>query len=160
MQLMGILNLFKRTERPFLPRIDHPIFGRMEATLVNEDGSYFWETPDGVPTTNGPISIFLDGDVNGPSEAQIVLWRWIDENSQQLINAVRPFLLDRLREFGLESRISDLVWNATGLTSDGASCSSWDLSFELSSGKSRFDGAILTAYFVDGVPTGVVSFDD
>ena len=46
---MGILNLFRRAT-PSLPRIEHPLFGPMEATLVNDDGSLFWETPDGVPT--------------------------------------------------------------------------------------------------------------
>ena len=157
---MRFLNLFKRAERPPLPRIDHTVFGRMEATLVNEDGSYFWETPDGVPTPKGPISIFLDGRMDGPSEAQVALWAWIYENSERLINSAQPILLDRLREFGLERHIGDLVWSAAGLSPDGDRNGRWDLSFELSAGNSRFDGAILTAYFVEGVPTGVVNFDD
>ncbi len=157
---MGILNLFKRAECPSLPSIDHPVFGRMEATLLNEDGSYFWETPEGVLTPSGPISIFLDGSIDGPSNAQVALWDWIYANSERIINSAQPLLLDRLREFGLESHVGDLVWCSAGLSPDGDRDGNWDVSCKLSASNSRFDGAILTVYFAQGVPTGVVNFDD
>jgi hypothetical protein len=156
---MGILNFFTRA-KPFLPRIEHPVFGPMEATLINDDGSYFWETPDPLPTAKGPVSIFLEGQIDGPSEEQVSLWRWIYENSERFAKSAEPRLLDRLREFGLEEHIGNLHWSAAGLSPDGDKCGPWDMSFTLSADKSRFAGAILTAYFEDGVPTGVVNFDN
>ena len=148
---MGIMNLFKRAKP--LPRIEHPIFGPMEATLADEDGSYFWETRDPIPTSKGTISVFLDGSIHGPSEEQIALWRWIHDNSERLAKSAEPLLLDRLRAFGLEEHICDLVWTAAGLSPDGDKLGPWDMSFELPS------GAILTANFENGVPTSV-TFDD
>jgi|GEM_PF-3942122 len=155
---MGILSFFTR-DRPSLPRVDHPVLGPMEATLVNKDGSYFWETSGPLVTPKGSISVFLDGSINGPSEEQVALWNWIYENSERLARSAEPLLLDRLRDFSLEAHIGDLVWSAAGLSADGDRSGTWNLSFDLSAEGSDQDGAILTAYFENGLPI-VVSFDD
>ena len=149
---MGIFSIFKRSS---LPRIEHRVFGQMEATLVNEDGSYFWETPEPFPTAKGPISVFFDGSGEGPSAEQISLWQWIYDNSERFSQLAKPLLLDRLNDFGLEARIDDLIWTGVGLSPDGEKDGPWDMSFELPGDHSP----ILTAYFKEGIPT-TVSFDD
>lgn len=151
---MGILSFFKKA-RPSLPRIDHPIFGEMVATMVNENGSLFWENPDPFTTPKGQISVFLDGKDSGPSEEQVALWQWIYNNIGLLTKAAEPLLLDRLRDLGLEDCIGDLVWIAVGLSPDGNRNGPWDISLELPAKH----GAILTAYFENEVPTAV-SVDD
>jgi hypothetical protein len=156
---MGILNFLKRA-RPSLPQIEHPVLGSIEATLANDDGSYFWETPSPLPTGKGPISVFFDGGIEGPAEEQVALWEWIYENSERFTKFAEPLLLNRLREFGLETYIGNLVWSAAGLSPDGDRRGPWDMSFTLSVNGNRYDGAILTAYFANEAPTGVVNFDD
>jgi hypothetical protein len=151
---MGILSFFKRA-RSSLPCIEHPIFGLMDATIVNKDGSLFWETRNSFPTSKGPISVFLDGDAKGPSEAQVVLWQWVYDNMEHLTKAAEPLLLDRLKDFKQEEHIGDLTWISVGLSPDGNKSGPWDLSFELPTKR----GAILTVYFENEVPTGV-SVDD
>jgi hypothetical protein len=151
---MSILSFFKKA-RPSLPRIDHPLFGHMVATLVNENGSLFWENPDPFTTPKGQVSVFLDGKDCGPSEEQVALWQWIYDNLERLTKAAEPLLIDRLRDFGLEDRIGDLVWTAVGLSPDGSRDGPWNISFELPAKH----GAILTAYFENELPKAV-SVDD
>lgn len=127
----------------------------MTATLVNDDGSFFWETPEPISTQRGQISVFCDGDTCGPSEQQIALWHWVYSNVEHLTKIAKPLLLDRLRDFGLEERINDLVWTAVSLSPDGTKDGPWDISFEMPIKHS----AILTAYFRNGIPIGV-SVDD
>ncbi len=156
---MGIIGFFRKPKQ-VLPRIQHPVFGWLDATLHNDDGSYFWETPDAVRTPKGEVSVFLDGPVTGPSEAQVALWEWMYANSKSLAQSAEPHLLQTLADFGLECDLSDLTWSAVGLSADGSIEMPWDMSFTLSLTGSKFDGAILTAYFAAGVPTGVVSLDN
>lgn len=156
---MGILNFFKGG-KPSLPKIEHPVFGAIEATLKNDNGSYFWESPNPLPTEKGPISVFFDGGIDGPREEQVALWEWIYENSERFTEAAEPMLLDRLRDFGLERYIGNLAWSAAGLSPDGDRRGPWDMSFTLSVDDNPYDGAILTAYFANEAPTGIVNFDD
>jgi hypothetical protein len=151
---MGILSFFTKAEAS-LPSIEHPVFGKMEATLVNDDGSYFWETPEHLDTLKGPIGVFCDGPVEGPSDEQVALWNWIYENSERLAKLAEPLLVDRLQSFGLQPQAGNLVWSAVGLARDGHKDSPWDMSFNLSAENHRLGGAILTAYFEGGAPTGV-----
>ena len=130
----------------------------MEATLLNDNGSYFWETPDPLVTEKGEISVFLDGPLDGPSEKQVAFWQWLYVNSETLAEAAQPLLRDRLREFGLDASVSSLVWSAAGLSTNGNQDGSWDMSFTLSTA-GKLQGAILTAYFENGVPT-IISLDD
>lgn len=146
---MSIFSFFKRA-KPSLPQIDHPVFGPMVATLANDNGSFFWETSDPFVTPKGRIGVFLDGQGDGPSEAQVELWQWIYDNIESLTKAAEPLLLNRLRDFGLEDRASDLVWTDVGLSPDGSRDGPWDLSFELPE-----YGYVLTAYFENSSPTGV-----
>lgn len=151
---MSILSWLKRKE-PSLPTIEHPVFGWLEATLINDNGTYFWETSRDLVTPKGTIGIFFDAAAVGPTDAQIQLWQWIYQNQESLSKSAEPLLLNCLRDFRLGSRLGDLVWSGVGLSPDGNSESPWDMSFRLGAEQ----GAILTAYFVDGVPT-TVSFDD
>ena len=151
---MPVLSWLQR-KKPSLPIIEHPVFGRLEATLLNGNGTYFWETSRDLVTPKGTIGIFFDAPVDGPTDAQVQLWRWIYQNQETLSKSAEPLVLNRLRDFQLESRLGDLVWSGVGLSPDGNSKSPWDMSFLLGAEQ----GAILTAYFVDGVPT-TVSFDD
>ena len=156
---MGILS-FLRKPRLVLPRVQHPIFGLMEATLQNDDGSFFWETPGTMQTPKGEISVFLDGPVTGPSQEQVALWDWIYANSENLVHLAEPHLLQTLADFGLERHLDDLCWSAVGLSTDGSRESPWDMSFALPISGSKFDGAILTVCFAAGAPTGIVNFDN
>ncbi len=97
------------------------------------------------------MKVFLDGDITGPSEAQVALWQWIYDNVDDHTKAAEPLLLDRLKDFELEDRIGDLVWTAVGLSPDGTKDGRWDMSFEL---PAKY-GAIFTAYFENGIPTSV-----
>ena len=151
---MRLISLLKKAS-PSLPRMEHPIFGQLEATLINEDGTYFWETSDPLLTSKGPICVYFDASADGPTDDQVVLWNWIYGNADTLAKSAEPLLLDRLRDFHLENHIRDLVWSAAGLSPDGDISGPWDMSFELRANHS----AILTAYFVDGDPI-TVSFDD
>jgi hypothetical protein len=149
---MRIFDFFKRM-KPSLPTIAHPVFGRMDATLVNDDGSYFWETPEPIPTPKGPISVFLDGPETGPSEEQVNLWHWIYDNHKDLSKAVEPILRATLTEFGLQTHFDKLAWISTGLSPDGDKAGAWDMAFELQ------NGPIFTVHFKAGAPT-VVDVDD
>ena len=134
---------------------EHPLFGKLEATLINKDGSYFWETPEPLITPKGRIGVFMDAPESGPTDDQVALWHWIYENVDSLTNLAQPLMLERLRDFQLEGRIPDLAWSAVGLSRDGDTKSPWDISFQPKGEESP----ILTAYFVNEVPT-TVSFDD
>jgi len=151
---MSFFRWLQRAERS-LPIIEHPVFGKLEATLINKDGTFFWDTPRSLVTPKGSVGIFVDASSDGPTDAQVALWHWIYENAETLAKLAEPLMIDRLREFGLDTHIRDLVWSAVGLSRDGHSRSPWDMSFELLAE----DNAVLTAYFVDGVPT-TISFDD
>lgn len=151
---MAIFDFFKRA-RPSLPSIDHPVFGAISATMVNEDGSLFWESPDPFTTPKGLMQVFFDADSFGPSEAQVALWSWIYDNVEQFTQAVKPMLLDRLKDFAIEDHIDDLVWTGAGLSPDGRKDGRWDLSFELQ----KIHSPIFTVYFENGIPTAV-SADD
>jgi hypothetical protein len=149
---MRIFNFFGKA-KPSLPSIQHPVFGRMEATLVNEDGSYFWETPEPIPTSKGPISVFLDAPATGPNQAQVELWNWIYDNQKELREAAEPIMKATLTEFGLQALLEKLSWTSVGLSPDGERSGAWDVSFEFP------NGPIFTANFKGGVPTSV-SVDD
>jgi hypothetical protein len=149
---MGILNIFRRTT-PSLPRLDHPVFGPIDATMANEDGSLFWQTAEGVATPRGVIGISFDGTADGPSQRQVELWTWIHDTFEALARSAEPLLLETLRDFNLEARFGELKWSGADLSPNGDRAGPWALSFELT------DGSILTAHFEDEVPT-VVSFDD
>jgi hypothetical protein len=145
---MRIFNFFGKA-KPSLPSIQHPLFGRMEATLVNEDGSYFWETPEPIPTSKGSISVFLDAPESGPNQAQVNLWNWIYDNHKDLSEAAEPMMKATLSEFGLQAQFEKLSWVSTGLSPDGERTGAWDMAFELP------NGSIFTVYFKAGVPAAV-----
>ena len=149
---MGISKWFRRST-PVLPRLEHPIFGEIQATIDVGGGLYFWETPESLVTAKGPIGIFFDAPAEGPSVQQVEMWDWVYRNSESLTWTAEPEFRSRMAELGIEHRFSELVWSAVGLSKDGDPAKRWDMSFELA------DGAILTTYFSDGVPVSV-SFDD
>jgi hypothetical protein len=135
--------------------MDHPVFGKVEASVCNKDGTYYWETSSPLVTPRGAIHITFDAGANGPSDAQVAHWQLIYDDAEALVRSAQPLLLERLQDFHLESHLGDLLWSGIALSSDGSSTSPWQMSFELEVGHS----ATLTASFVGGIPV-TVSFDD
>ncbi|MEQ1542360.1 MAG: hypothetical protein ABL926_08915 [Novosphingobium sp.] len=148
---MGIFSWFSQ-KPPALPKLDHPIFGKLVATIDHGDGTFFWETQEQMQTSKGKIGIFCDAPDSGPSENQVSQWMSIYANFEYIRAKSEKILIDRLEDFGLESRIDEMIWSAVGLSIDGSMSSPWDISFDL-------DCKIFTAYFEDGKPK-LVTCDD
>jgi hypothetical protein len=148
---MGIFSwLFKST--PLQPDMIHPVFGAIQMTLDNDDGTKFWETIEYSKTPKGTVGFFFDAPATGPSDAQVAQWHHIYENYETIFAGIEALIRNELRNYGIEDQFSQLEWSGVGLSNDGSMDSLWNLSFETP------DGAILTVNFDQGVP-GAVTFD-
>jgi len=119
----------------------------MEATLDAKDGFYFWETPDHLGTEKGEIGIFCDAPETGPTDEQVLLWKFIYENVEFFQKSAESLLRDRLDDFSCNHRYHELIWCSVLLSRDGERSSLWEISFELP------EVAIFDVSFVHGEPT-------
>ncbi len=142
---MSFFQWLKLKVAPY-PVIEHSIFGRLQATIRHDDGTFYWESE--VATPKGNIEVFFDAPVAGPSDAQIRFWNWIRENHERLAESARNLLLDALQTYDLEHRFAFLVWNGVELPVGGDRNRPWDMSFHLGDR----EGALLSLSFENGIP--------
>ena len=144
---MTFLSWFRQSKTS-LPAMDHPVFGKIGATLEVREEVYFWEMQDDLVTEKGNISVFFDAAATGPSADQVAMWHRVFTDFDDYFTLAKPLLKARLDEFGLGDRINDLPWTGVGLAADGKDTSPWDLSFDVAY-------KIFTVCFEQGHPSFV-----
>lgn len=128
----------------------HPYFGPMHFESELPGFPSYWECWNLKSTKRGDISVLINGDASGPTDAQIEFFEGVCSSLERIQADLAAFLEERyFKDWSPDpARRQPLTWCGIAIPKNGNSNEPWDLSFETNDSS----GHMLTITFENGKP--------